>query len=159
MVLRTFRSKPNPDYNQTPPYNNRPVVPMYKTNRSLLTLILLSLITFGIYDLYFFTKVGTDINQIASRRDGRHSMHFLLLTFIISPITCGIGGLVWYSNISQRIGNEARVRGNATNFSSSTFWLWAILGSLLFGIGPLVYYHKLCVTINYICASYNQNGY
>ena len=33
-----------------------------KTNRSLLTLILLSIVTFGIYALYFWSKYAEDMN-------------------------------------------------------------------------------------------------
>ena len=38
------------------------------------------------------------------------------------------------------------------------FWLWGILGSLLFGIGPLVYTYKLCKATNLMNRDYNING-
>ena len=137
--------------------NTTPVLQL-KTNRGLLKFILLSLVTFGIYALVFYSKVSTDINLIASRYDGKKTMHYCLLTFIVAPITFGIGGIVWCHRISERIGSELTRRGIAYSFDASTFWLWNVLGSLLFGIGPFVYLHKLCKAMNLLSADYNTKG-
>ena len=102
--------------------------------------------------------VSTDINIIAQRYDGRKTMHFCLLVFLISPITCGIAALVWYHKLSDRIGNELRRRGIPYGFGAGTFWLWAIVGNLLFGIGPLVYMYKMFKAMNMLSADYNVNG-
>lgn len=131
---------------------------MLKTNRGMLKTILLSLITCGIYALVFYSSLGEDINQIASRRDGKKTMHYCLLLFIIAPLTCGIALFVWFHNISGRIGEEARMRGIDTSFGASTFWLWEILGAIII-VGPFVYLYKLCKTMNDICENYNTYGY
>ena len=138
-------------------YNTAPVGQL-KTNKGLLKTILLGLITFGIYPLVVMSAVSSDINVVASRYDGRKTMHYLLMTFIVAPITCGIGGLVWSHNISDRIGNELRRRGISYSFGAGSFWGWCVLGSLLFGIGPLVYLHKLFKAVNLMNAHYNVNG-
>lgn len=137
--------------------NTTPVLQL-KTNRGLLKFILLSLVTFGIYALVFYSKVSTDINLIASRYDGKKTMHYCLLTFIVAPITFGIGAIVWCHRISERIGSELTRRGIAYSFDASTFWLWNVLGSLLFGVGPFVYLHKLCKAMNLLSADYNTKG-
>ncbi|MCL2406058.1 MAG: DUF4234 domain-containing protein [Defluviitaleaceae bacterium] len=129
-----------------------------KTNRSLLVTLLLSFITCGIYEIIQMSSISTDINIIAQRYDGRRTMHFCLLIFVISPITCGIGTLVWFHNLSGRIGNELMRRGIRENFNASTFWLWGVLGILLFGIGPLIYLYKLFRAMNLLSAHYNVNG-
>ena len=128
-----------------------------KTNRGLLKFILLSIITFGIYALVFYSKVSSDINLIASRYDGKKTMHYCLLTFIIAPITCGIGAIVWSHRISARIGNELARRGIAYDFGASTYWLWNVLGALI-GVGPFVYLHKLCRAMNLLSADFNTKG-
>ncbi len=128
-----------------------------KTKRGLLKFILLSIITFGIYALVFYSKISTDINVIASRYDGKKTMHYCLLIFIVAPITLGIGSIVWIHRISNRIGNELSRRGVGYSFGASTFWLWGVLGSFI-AIGPLVYMHKLCKAMNLLCADYNVNG-
>ena len=128
-----------------------------KTKRGLIKFILLSLITFGIYALVFYSRISTDINLIASRYDGKKTMHFCLLTFIVAPITLGIGAIVWNHRISARIGRELSRRGIGYSFGASTCWLWNVLGSLIV-IGPFVYLHKLCKSMNLLCADFNVNG-
>ena len=128
-----------------------------KTNRGLLKYILLSLVTFGIYPLVFMSGISNDINVIASRYDGKKTMHYCLLFFIVGPITCGIAYIVWAHKISARIGNELARRGIAYSFGAGTYWLWNVLGSLI-GIGPFVYLHKLAKAMNQLAANYNLNG-
>ncbi len=139
---------------------NTPVRPVgqLKTNRGLIKYILLSIITFGIYPLVFMSAISSDINTICSRYDGKKTMHFCLLVFIITPITFGIAPLVWYHRISARIGGELNRRGIGYSFGAGSFWGWNVLGTLLFGVGPFVYLHKLAKAMNKLCENYNVNG-
>lgn len=136
---------------------NQAPVGQLKTNKGLVKCILLSLITFGIYPLVVMSAVSNDINIVASRYDGKKTMHFCLLTFIVAPITFGIAGIVWYHKISNRIGAELKRRGVAYSFSAADFWLWNVLGSLIV-VGPFVYLHKMFKATNLMCADYNVNG-
>lgn len=133
------------------------LVGQLKTNRGLVKFILLSLITFGIYALVFFCSVSNDINVIANRYDGKKTMHYALLFFLVGPLTLEIGTIVWQHKISNRIGNELNRRGIAYSFSASDYWLWNVLGSLII-VGPFVYLYKLCKAMNELCAHYNVNG-
>ena len=128
-----------------------------KTNRGLLKYILLSIITFGIYPLVIMSAISTDINLIASRYDGKKTMHFCLLAFIFSWLTFGIAPIVWYHRISARIGNELARRGISYSFGAGSFWGWNVLGSIIV-IGPLVYLHKLFRAMNLLAADYNTKG-
>ena len=103
------------------------------------------------------SAVSNDINIVASRYDGKKTMHFCLLFFIVIPITFGIAGIVWYHNISNRIGAELKRRGIAYSFSATDYWLWSVLGSLIV-IGPFVYMHKMFKAVNLMNAHYNVNG-
>ena len=49
-----------------------------KTDRSLWKVILLNIITCGIYGIVFYTSIADDINEIA-RNDGKKTMHYCLL--------------------------------------------------------------------------------
>ncbi len=128
-----------------------------KTNKGLLKTILLSLITFGIYALVVMSAVSNDINIVASRYDGKKTMHYCLLTFLINPITFGIAGIVWYHKISNRIGAELKRRGVNYKLSASDYWLWNVLGSLIV-VGPFIYLHKLLKATNLMNEHYNVNG-
>ena len=133
-----------------------PVAPR-KTNKGLLKTILLSLITFGIYGLVVMSSVSNDINCAASRYDGKKTMHFCLLCFIIGPITFGIAYIVWFHKISARIGRELERRGIDYKFGASDYWLWNVLGSCIV-VGPFVYMHKLFKSCNLMIEDYNQKG-
>ena len=87
-----------------------------KTNRSLLKVILLTIVTLGIYNLVFFSSISNDINVMASRYDGKKTMHYCLLFFLVGPFTLGIGYWVWYHKMSNRIGSELDRRGIEYNF-------------------------------------------
>lgn len=136
--------------------NTAPVVQL-KTNRGWLKTILLSIITFGIYGLVMYSGISNDINTIASRYDGKKTMHYCLLVFIITPITFGIGAIVWSHKISNRIGKELARRGINYSFGAGTFWGWNVLGALI-GVGPFIYLHKLCKAMNLLCADFNEKG-
>ncbi len=142
-----------PQYQQ--PYQ-RPVA-LLKTNKTLVKFIFLSLITFGIYGLVIMSNVSTDINVVASRYDGKKTMHYCLLFFLIGWLTLGIGIIVWYHKISARMGNELKRRGIAYDFGASTYWLWSVLGSLII-VGPFIYTHKLFKSCNLLCDDYNRKG-
>ena len=103
------------------------------------------------------SSVSTDINVIASRYDGKKTMHFCLLLFLYSWLSCGIVPFVWHHRLSNRIGAELRRRGIPYSFSANTFWSWSVLGSFI-GIGPLVYTHKLFKAMNKLSQHYNVNG-
>ena len=146
------------NYNYGYPNNLYPrPIHQLKTNRGLVKFILLNMITFGIYGIVVMSTVSTDINEIASRYDGKKTTHFCLMAFLYSWLTLGISPFVWYHKISARIGNELARRGIAYAFGAGAFWGWNILGSLIF-IGPLVYTHKLFRAMNLLCGHYNNYG-
>jgi hypothetical protein len=134
----------------------RPAKPL-KTNRSLLKFIIFSMLTFGIYGLVVMSSLSDDINIVASRYDGKKTLHYCLLLFVLGPLTLGIAYLFWFHNISERIGNELKRRNIPYSFSSTDFWLWDAIG-VIFIIGPYIYYYKLFKAANLICADFNQKG-
>ena len=127
------------------------------TNRGLLKYIFLSAITFGIYGLVLMSCISTDINTIASKYDGKKTMHYCLLVFIFSWLTLGIAPIVWFHRISARIGDELARRGIAYSFGAGSFWGWSILGAII-GVGPFIYYYKLFKAMNLLSMNYNING-
>ena len=128
-----------------------------RTKRGLLKYVLLGLVTIGIYDIWQMSEVGETLNLIATRRDGKRTMHYCLMFFIFGWLTLGIGWLVWYHRLSARIGAEQAARGQAVTVTAATWWLWGVLGSLIV-VGPFVYAYKLLHAMNGICADYNVRG-
>ena len=125
------------------------------TNRSLLKYILLSIVTCGIYAIILMSAISTDINIIAGRYDGRKTMHFCLLFFLVGPITLGIGYVVWSHKISSRIGRELVRRGIYYHFDAGTYWIFSWLVPL---VGVFIYNYKLFKAMNLLSEDFNING-
>lgn len=137
--------------------SNQAPVGQMKTGRSLAKFILLSIVTLGIYSIVYYSSISNDINIAASRYDGKKTMHYCLLLFLVGPITLGIATIVWFHKISDRIGSELRRRNIDYNFGASDFWLWNVLGAIII-VGPFIYLHKLSTAMNKIAENYNVNG-
>lgn len=133
----------------------RPVIQL-PVNRSLLKMVLLGLLTFGIYDIVIWCKMITELNIVASRYDGKRTMPYFAM-IMLAPLTLGIYGFVWSHKLCGRIGAEVARRGYDYKFGASTFWIWNVLGSLIL-VGPFVYLHKLTRCMNIINGDFNECG-
>ncbi|WP_336652478.1 MULTISPECIES: DUF4234 domain-containing protein [unclassified Leucobacter] len=127
------------------------------TNRSLVKMILLSIITLGIYGVYLTARTGEDLNTIAGRYDGRRSMNFWLVALLLGPITLGIVTLVWWYKTSDRMAREQQRRGQSASVGGSDFWLWNILGSLII-VGPFIFTYKWLNAANQLSRDFNERG-
>ena len=125
-------------------------------NRSLLKLIIFSILTLGIYALYFYHAIARDMNEMC-RGDGKKTAG-LIKIFLLSIITLGIYVFVWYYSIANRIkANAKRQYGLDLPISGGKVLMWYIPGSLLFGIGPFVALHIIIKNTN-ILAAFNNSG-
>ncbi|MBR5678688.1 MAG: DUF4234 domain-containing protein [Paludibacteraceae bacterium] len=141
--------------------NNSQNVPtgqgMLRTNRGLLKILLLNLITFGIYQIVVEDHISDELNMLVTRYDARRTMRFGWIFFIFSWLTLGIALIVWFHRTSDRMNFELRRRNIAYDFGAGDFWLWGIIGSLIL-VGPFIYIHKRMKAMNLINADYNQKG-
>ena len=128
-----------------------------RTDRSFLALVLLSLITFGIYGIWLVATSAEDLNTIAGRHDGRRTMNYWLLFFLVGPITFTIADFVWWHKSSNRISNEMTRRALHPAVTAADFWLWAVLGALII-VGPFIFIYKWLTAMNQLSASYNEVG-
>ena len=83
-------------------------------------------------------------------------MNYLLVCFLLGPVTLGIYTLIWNHQLSNRIGDELNARNLGYEFGAGDFWGWGVLGSLIL-IGPFVFLHKLLTSMNLINESYNAS--
>lgn len=128
----------------------------HPTNRAWWKMILLGLVTFGIYPMVIMCRIPTELNVAASRYDGKRTMPYFAMT-MLTPVTLGILSIVWIHKLCNRIGDELKRRGIDYKFSAATYWLWGVLGSMIF-VGPFVYLHKFMKAMNKINADFNVNG-
>lgn len=127
---------------------------MLKTDRSLLVVILLSIVTCGIYNFYFIYALSRDLN-IACDGDG-NSTSGLLMFLLLSIVTCGIYSWIWYYKIGNRLAINAPRYGMNFQENGTTVLMWMLFGSLLCGIGPFIALHIIIKNTNAICAAYNN---
>lgn len=125
--------------------------------RSLLTLILLSLITCGIYGIIFWYNYADDMNRVCEG-DGKDTKNYIIV-LILSFITFGIYYWIWLYGVGNRLAeNGPRYGANITD-NGSTVLLWMIVGSMLCGIGTFVGMHILIKNMNDLGERYNQMFY
>lgn len=126
-----------------------------KTNRSLFVYILLSIITLGIYAIYFEYAFARDMNIVCSG-DGKRTRG-ILAQLIFSALTFGIYYIVWLYGVGERIHSNCYKKNVAATCNGGSLLLWNILGSLIV-IGPFVAMHKRIEGLNRLCEAYNQRG-
>lgn len=129
---------------------------MLKTDRSIWVYLLLSIVTCGIYSLYFLHKLAQDVN-ISCEGDGESTaglLKFILLSFV----TCGIYRWVWYYKLGNRLSvNAQRYQLNFVE-NGTTILMWMLFGILLCGIGPIIGFNIIIKNTNSICKAYNSSN-
>lgn len=128
-----------------------------KTDRGILKYILLTLITCGIYGLWFIYDLAKDVN-IMCEGDGKKTAG-LLKMFLLTLVTCGIYGIYWWISIADRMYlNGSRYNVPVPNKGSSVL-LWMLLG--LFCFAPLLYVamYQVIENANTLAAAYNERGF
>lgn len=125
-----------------------------KDDRGLLSYILLSIITCGIYSYYFIYKLAKDVN-VACEGDGERTQG-LVAFILLSVVTCGIYSWIWYYGLGNRLASNAPRYGMSFQENGTTVLMWLIFGSLLCGIGPFIAMNILIKNSNKICNAYNR---
>lgn len=128
--------------------------PKLQTNRRMWKLMLLNIVTLGVYTIFFFIPLSFDLDKIAPKPDRSKTMNYLF-AYVLAIFTCSIVIDVWHYHIAARVEEALSKREIDYEFGTYDFWVWFILGSLIF-VGPFIYFHKLCKAMNLLCADYNE---
>lgn len=128
-----------------------------KDDRGLVSYILLTFITCGIYGYYFIYKLASDVN-VACDGDGENTTG-LAAFILLSIVTCGIYAWVWYYKLGNRLASNGPRYGVTITENGTTVLMWQIFGVLMCGIGPFIAMNILIKNSNKICNAYNRaNG-
>jgi len=125
--------------------------------RDLIKLILLSIITCGIYGIIFWYRYAEDMNVVC-QGDGEHTQNYIVV-ILLSIITCGIYQFIFFYRIGNRLARNAPRYGLAFNEDGMTILLWEILGSFLCGLGMLVSWHIMIKNMNALGEAYNNHNF
>ena len=118
-------------YQQNPYQPNGPQYGNYRApvkNRNIALCVVLSIITCGIYGIYWLVCLVDDLN-VASGRTGDTSGG---MVFLLSLITCGIYGIYWMYKAGEKVAYIKQ--RNTGEIDSSSSVLYLILGIIGFGI-------------------------
>ena len=136
-----YQPQQNIQVNVSNPMPQRPVAPMFTQapayqlpcERGLLKMLLLGILTGGIYPLVIYSRISMEINMAASRYDGQRTMHFLWMCFL-APLTLMIYPFVWIHNLCNRMGGELHRRQINYRFSAASYWLWTLVYGMVGGM-------------------------
>lgn len=106
--------------------NPIPTVP----NRSIALAIVLSIITCGIYGIYWFIVMTDESNKVSNDNNTASGV----LAFIFTIITCGIYGFYWYYKMGQKLYQAGKLYNKEIPDNGV---LYLVLG--LFGLGIISY--------------------
>ncbi len=124
-----------------------------KTNRGLFMYCLLSVITFGIYPLYYLHRLSVELN-LACSDDGKKTSG-LIVYLLLTLVTFGIYAIIYWCLAVNRM-HDFCLKNNVTpRLSVASYLLWSIVGSLLFGLGPLIAMYKFIHMHNDVNGIYN----
>ncbi|MNO24522.1 hypothetical protein D3C76_143460 [compost metagenome] len=99
------------------------------SRRSVAFSIILSLITCGLYGIYWFIVLTNEVGNLSGDYTFTGGKHFLL-----TLVTCGIWSFVWAYQVGKHIADAQRQRGHIISDNSS---LYVIL--TFFGLGIVTY--------------------
>ncbi|MFR3031579.1 MAG: DUF4234 domain-containing protein [Blautia sp.] len=122
--------------------------------RSLLKYILLSLVTCGIYSIYFWYQFDRDVNTVCEG-DGKQPMSYLAVV-VLSVVTCSVFLWYWYYKQAERLQGNAPRYGVKIQENGATVLLWFLVGGWFLGIGILVGDYILMRNLNELARVYND---
>ena len=91
--------------------------------RSIPLCIILSVITCGIYALYWFVCITNDVNAVTNKSDTSGGMALLL-----TIVTCGIYGIYWAYQIGKKLDEAAALHGKQQKDQAVLFLILNIIG-------------------------------
>ncbi len=122
--------------------------------RSLLTLILLTIVTCGIYGIIFWYSYSEDMNKVCNG-DGKQTQNYIVV-ILLSFVTCGIYSWVWFYGVGNRLQENAPRYGLRFSENGTTVLLWMLFGSLLCFFGAFYAQYLLIKNMNSMADRYNQ---
>lgn len=122
--------------------------------RSFITFLILSVITFGIYPIVYWHKISKDV-EILCEGDGAKTMKYVFV-WLLNFVTFGIAGIVWRAKLAQRLKENA-ARYNL-KFSESAA-LVVVYDILILFVGPFIARYVIVKNFNAMAVAFNEyNG-
>lgn len=118
------------EYVKVDPYSNQPYYGHVR-ERSIPLYLVLSIITCGIFGLYWYVTLVDDLNTAVNQQDDTSGIMVLILTLV----TCGIYGLYWMYKAGDKV---SLLQQRSSGYSDSNLNILYLIVSLL-GLGIVNY--------------------
>ena len=100
-------------------------------NRNIAMCIILSIVTCGIYGIYWFVCLTDDTNTVSGEVNGTSG----ILAFILTLVTCGIYCFYWAYKCGDKIDTAKQQRGiPASNGGVLYLILWIFGGVIAYAL-------------------------
>ena len=116
-------SNPTPNYNPNISTSNTTTVNFGIFERSILSCILLSIVTCGIYGIYWFVKMTNESNALSKEKTASGGMAILL-----SLVTCGIYMIYWNYKMGKKMYEAGTTYGKDIKDNSVLYLVLSIFG-------------------------------
>ena len=125
-----------------------------KDDRSFLKLLLLSIITLGIYEFWHLHHWTKDINTLC-KDDGKNN-EGVLLYILFTLLTCGLFPVFWWFKAADRLSRAAVRENVAVDISGGKVLALCIVGMFTWGI--FIWYAQYLVmrATNDLATDYNS---
>lgn len=124
--------------------------------RSFASYLGLSLITLGVYSIYFWYKYVKDVNEVCEE-DGKKSPNYFVV-LLLSYVTCGIYGIYWWYTQGERLYKAGQRYEVPVREKGSTILLWMLAGVVTGGAGVFIAQYILVDNLNFIVLKNNGEG-
>ncbi|WP_081675176.1 MULTISPECIES: DUF4234 domain-containing protein [unclassified Butyrivibrio] len=104
-------------FQQYPYYNPNPGI----TGRSIALAIIFSLITCGIYNIYWFIVLTDETNVLCNRQHETSGV----VAFLLSIVTCGIYSWYWAFKLGEKVD---QIKGEQSSSNSILFIILQLIG-------------------------------
>lgn len=94
--------------------------------RDIAVAIILSIVTCGIYGLYWFVCLNDDLNELTDREGTSGGV-----ALILSLVTCGIYAIYWMYKAGEKVDELKSRRGQTSQYSGIVYLVLSLFG---FGI-------------------------
>lgn len=125
---------------------------MIQEDRRLWKLLLFTIPTLGIYNIYFWFTLTKDLNEM-NQEEKKLKNYFLVI--FLSIITLGIYRWVWFFYVADRIQTTGADIGIKIKPGPSITLIWKLFGTFIL-IGPLVANFLVIHNMNKVASQYNR---
>jgi hypothetical protein len=94
--------------------------------RSIALCIILSLVTCGLYSLYWFVVITDDLNTVSGQPDTSGGVSLLL-----TIVTCGIYGLYWAYRCGEKVDRAKQMRNIPASNGGVLYLILYMFGGII----------------------------